>query len=135
MPADLPTLQRSPMPRQRLSSTGRYGMFHWGSFRLDARGLDHLGPLLGFFGNERPEIARRATEDNATEVGELSLQLGIGEASIDLLVELVDDLGRRLCRCAEAEIAARLVAWHKFGHGRKVRQRVRARHCAHRQRA
>src|SRR6516225_7037235 len=26
MPADLPTLQRSPMPRQRLSSTGGYGI-------------------------------------------------------------------------------------------------------------
>src|SRR5215470_2758202 len=83
--------------------------------RLDVRRPDHLAPLLGFFGNERPEIARRATEDNAAQVGELSLQLGIGEARIDLLVELVDDLGRRLCRCAEAEIAARLVARHKFG--------------------
>src|SRR5262249_32284638 len=88
-----------------------------------------------FFGNARPEIARRATEDNAAQVGELSLQLGIGEARIDLLVELVDDLGRRLCRCAKAEIAARLVARHKFGHGWNVRQRVRARYCAHRQRA
>src|SRR5262245_7574932 len=34
MPADLPTLQRSPMPRQRLSSTGRYGI-------LDRDRADH----------------------------------------------------------------------------------------------
>src|SRR5262249_8263227 len=60
------------------------------SVRLDVRRSDYLAPLLGFFGNERPEIARRATEDNAAQVGELSLQLGISEASIDLLVELVD---------------------------------------------
>src|SRR5215831_9006243 len=76
------------------------------SLRLDVGRPDHLSPLLDFFGNERLEIARRATEDNAAQVGELSLQLGIGEARIDLLVELVDDLGRRLCWCAEAEIAA-----------------------------
>src|SRR5262249_50747420 len=30
------------------------------SFRLDVRRPDHLGPLLGFFGNEFPEIGRRA---------------------------------------------------------------------------
>jgi hypothetical protein len=35
-------------------------------------------------------------------------------------------LGRRVCRCAEAEISARFIARHKFGHGRKVRQRMRA---------
>ena len=100
MPADLPTLQRSPMPRQRLSSTGvtEYWIETAASFRLDVSGPDHLGPLLGFLGNERPEIARRATENNAAEVGELSLQLGIGEAGIDLLVEFIDDLiGRVLC--------------------------------------
>src|SRR5262245_44827846 len=62
------------------------------SFRFDVGRPDHLSPLLGFFGNERPEIARRATEDNAAQVGELSLQLGIGEAGIDLLVELLDNL-------------------------------------------
>src|SRR5262245_54105636 len=106
-----------------------------GSLGFDVGGVDHLGPLLGFFGNERPEIARRATENKAAELDELSLQLGLGEAGIDLLVELIDDLGRRLCRCAEAEIAARLVAWHKFGHGRKIRERVGARYCAYRQRA
>src|SRR3989442_1180508 len=62
------------------------------------------------------------------------LHFGIGEASIDLLVELVDDPGRCPCRCAEAEIAARLIARHEFAHGRNVRQRVRARGRAHRKR-
>ena len=49
-----------------------------GSFRLDARELYHFGPLLGFFGNERFEIGRRATEDNPAQVHELCLQFGIG---------------------------------------------------------
>jgi len=38
------------------------------------------------------------------------LHLGIGEASVDLLVELVDDLRRRGLRCTDAEPTARLVA-------------------------
>src|SRR5215510_529849 len=28
----------------------------WGSFRLDARGLDHLGPLIDLVGNEFSEF-------------------------------------------------------------------------------
>jgi len=67
-----------------------------------------LPPLLGFVGNERAEIDLRATEDNAAEVGELSPQLGIGDAGFDLLVELVDDLDRRVARCADAKPAASL---------------------------
>src|SRR5215471_14558773 len=77
------------------------------SLRLDVGRPDHLAPLLGFFGNERFEIGRRATEDNPAQIHELCLHFGIGEASIDLLVELVDYPGRCPCRCAEAEIAAR----------------------------
>src|SRR5215470_7234710 len=124
------------LPRQRFSATGDYGTSRRPrSFRLDVRRADHLCSLLGFFGNERFEIGRRATEDNPAQVHELCLQFGIGEASIDLLVELVDDPGRCPCRCAEAEIAARLIARHEFAHGRKVRQRVRARGRAHRKRA
>src|SRR5262245_11829355 len=69
-----------------------------GSLRLDVRRPDHLAPLLGFVGDEPPEITWRATEDNAAEVGQLSLQLGIGEAGVDLLAELADDLGRYVCR-------------------------------------
>src|SRR5262245_22702208 len=57
---------------------------------------------------------RGTTEDNATEVRYLYLQFRIGEAGINLLVEFADDPGRCPCRCAAAEISARLIARHKF---------------------
>src|SRR5262249_3970965 len=129
--------RRALPPAERVSATGRYGILDrvTASVCFDVRRPDHLGPLLGFVGNEPPEITWRATEDNAAEVGQLSLQLGIGEAGVDLLAELADDLGRYVCRWAEAEPAARPVARHKLSHTRKVRQCARARDCAHRQRA
>jgi hypothetical protein len=37
-------------------------------------------------------------------VGEPRLQLEIGEASVDFLIELLDDLGRRGLRGADAEL-------------------------------
>ena len=49
-----------------------------------------LPRLLDFFGYEGSEIGRRAGNDHATEVSKLSFQLGIGKASIDFLVELVE---------------------------------------------
>src|SRR5262249_48808792 len=62
MPADLPTLQRSPMPRQRLSSTERYGTSWPKPLRLDADGLDHLRPLFSFL----VSIQRSAGEPAST---------------------------------------------------------------------
>src|SRR5262245_33445304 len=56
------------------------------SFRLDARELDHLGPLLGFVGNEFPEIGGRERDHGAAEVGKPRLDLGISKAGVDLLV-------------------------------------------------
>src|SRR6516165_2539710 len=57
---------------------------------LDVGGPDHLGPFLGFSGNECPEIGRAGNE-HAAEVGEPGLELGIGEAGVDLAIELIDD--------------------------------------------
>src|SRR5262249_49173113 len=95
-----------------------------GSLGLEVGGVDHLSPLLGFFCHERPEIARRATENNAAEGGELSLQLGIGEAGIDLLVEFIDDLIGRVLGRTDPIPATSLVVWQELSHGRDVRQRL-----------
>ena len=43
-----------------------------------------------------------------------ALHLGVGEAGVDLLVELVDDLGRRVLGRANAVPGARLVARHEI---------------------
>jgi hypothetical protein len=55
--------------------------------RLDASELDHLAPLLGFLGDQPAEILWRARHHCCAEVGKPRLQLGIGEARIDLAVE------------------------------------------------
>ncbi len=101
------------------------------SLRLDAGELDHLAPFLGLVGDELAEIGRRAGKRQCPEVRK-RLQRGIGEASIDLPVEPIDDCEGRIFRHAEAEIAARLIAWNEFAHGWNVRQRSRTRQRAHR---
>src|SRR5262245_40864682 len=64
-----------------------------GLFRLGARELDDLGPLLGVFGDELCKVGGRARKRSAAQVGKPRLDLGVSETRIDLLVELVDDLG------------------------------------------
>ena len=48
------------------------------------------------------KVGGREREHVATQVGKPRLDLGIGKARVDLLVELVDDLGERLLRRANA---------------------------------
>src|SRR6516225_9846121 len=72
------------------------------SVRLDAGELDHLGPLLGLVDNQLAEVGGRTDERCATQIGEPRLDLMIGETGVDLLVDLLDDLGRRGLRCADA---------------------------------
>src|SRR6516162_4161373 len=66
------------------------------SVRLDACELDHLAPLLGFVCDELAKVGGRACKHRRAEVSNARLHLGIGEARVDLLVELVNDLGGRV---------------------------------------
>ena len=52
------------------------------------------------------------------KVGDPRLDPRIGEARVDLPVELVDDLDRRVARRANALSPGRLVARHEFSDGR-----------------
>ena len=79
------------------------------SLRFDARGLDYLGPLLGLVGDQFAEICGRTWKRRATHVGKACLQLGIDEARVDLFVQLVDNLGGRALRRADATPRACLV--------------------------
>src|SRR6266567_3431172 len=58
------------------------------SLRLDAGGLDHFAPLLGFISDKVIEIGRRAGKNRAAQGGDLRLCSGIGKARVDLPVEL-----------------------------------------------
>src|SRR5262249_14928496 len=114
-------------PAIRKTDVTEYWAAVGGSLRLDVEGPDHLAPLLGVVGDELAEVGGRDDKRRASKVGKPCSHLGIGEARVDLPVELVNDLGRRGLRCADAVPGARLVAWHELSHSWDARQRVRAR--------
>jgi hypothetical protein len=57
-----------------------------GSICLDACELHHLAPLLGFLDDQLAEVSGRTSKHRAAEVSEPRFHVGIGEASVDLLV-------------------------------------------------
>jgi hypothetical protein len=56
-----------------------------GSLRLNAGGLDHLAPFLGFFGDQPAELGRRSRQRRAAKVSETGLHLRVFESRVDLL--------------------------------------------------
>ena len=87
-----------------IRGTKRYGIWTRTaiSVRLDVGRPDHLAPFLGVVGDELAKVGGREREHVATEIGKPRPYLEIGEARIDLFVELRDDLSRRILGCAEA---------------------------------
>src|SRR5215475_4882022 len=124
-------------PAIRRSDNGSYGMSapSPASVRLDACEPHHLAPLLGFLGDQLAEVSGRTRKHRAAEVSEARFHVGIGKASVDLLVELVDDLHRRVLGCADAIPCACLVIGHELTHGRDAGQHFRARGGGYRERA
>ena len=53
-----------------------------GSRWLDVDRPDHLGPLLGFVGDEFAEAGQRQSEHRAAEVGDPRLQLLVGKSRL-----------------------------------------------------
>jgi hypothetical protein len=74
---------------------GLYGISGRASLRLDIGGPDHLAPLLGFLRDQLPEVGGRARQRRTPHVGKARLERGLAKRGVDLLVELVDDLGWR----------------------------------------
>src|SRR5262249_43710753 len=103
------------------------------SLRFDAREPDHLAPLLAFFRKELLKLSWSADKNSAAQIGEPGSHLRIDEASIDLLVEHVDDLNGRILGSADGKPGARLVARQELAHGRDVRQLLRTCCGGHRQ--
>src|SRR5215510_11574354 len=82
---DVP-LADSQRPAIRLTAVMEYRSELPRSLRLDAGRLDHLGPFLGFVGNELAKIGGRARECRAAEVGEPCFHVRICEGRVDLFV-------------------------------------------------
>src|SRR5262245_10419828 len=93
------------------------------SVRLRARELDDLCPFVGFFRNAPCVLARRERKHLAAKVGKACLHLRVGEGGIDLPVERVDDLRRRVLRRADAGPRARLKTRHTVAKWRDVGKR------------
>src|SRR5262245_27556293 len=66
-----------------------------------------------------PQVGGRAWKHGSkTGIGKACLQLRIGEACVDFLVQLVDDSGRRVPGRAKAVPGACLVTRYELTHGR-----------------
>src|SRR5262249_61887783 len=98
-----------------------------GSLRLEVGGPDDLAPFRGFVGDKLAELGRRSRQRRAAEVSKTGLHLRVVESRVDLLVELVDDLGRRGPRYAEAVPITHLVARQELMHRHDVRHTIRPR--------
>ena len=105
-----------------------------GLLGLDARELDHFRPLFRIFANELAEIGGRAGKGGAAKTHKSFLEHGVNKNGVDLLVEPVDDFGRRVLGGADAHEPDHFVALHKFAHGRNIGQNLNARRTGHRQR-
>src|SRR5262249_27670337 len=84
------------------------------SLHLDVARADEFAPLVGFLGDHLGEIRGRHRRRLDAQLGKPRLQLGIGEAGVDLVVQSHDDLGRRVARRADAVAAGSLITHHRL---------------------
>ncbi len=92
------------------------------SLRLDMGRADHLGPLLGFIGDELAEVGGRARKGRTAKLGKPGLQLGIGKPCIDLAIDLVDDFRGRVLRRTKAGPVTCFEARHEITYHRNIRK-------------
>jgi hypothetical protein len=83
MSGQLKSLSRSPSLAEQLLG-------------LDARGADDLRPFLGVIRDEFAEFRGRAWKHFRAQILKLGFELGIGKPRIDLAIELVDNVCRRI---------------------------------------
>src|SRR5262249_9572421 len=95
-----------------------------GLFRLETCELHHLPPLLGFCRDELTKFGGRHRHRRSTEIGEPRLDLGISEGGVNLFVEFLDNLNRRVPRRAYPLPSRGLIAGHEIAYRRAIRQRV-----------
>src|SRR5262245_52538918 len=134
---DQPALRASSMPRKgNNQSTILENRPQWAAIFPDHSGFapENFTTSAHFSVSSATYFPNPAAERGAHAI-EPPLHRGIREDRIDGRIELVDDLGGRVLRCTDAIPRTRLVARHEIGHGRSIRQQVRARRAGDRQHA
>src|SRR5262249_50392314 len=115
---DQPDLRRTPAglaySRNRRTTVAGPGPWNAGLVRLRAREFHDFRPFLGFLGDIFAELGGRTCNQRRAHAGEPLPHAGIGEDRLHRRIELVDDLGRRVLRRADAVPRARLVARHEI---------------------
>src|SRR5580704_2166207 len=101
---------------------------------LDAGELDHLAPLGVFVGDQLAIVGGAHGHRDAAELDEMAFHCIVVQPDFDRGIELVDDLGRRIARAADAQTAGDFVARHGFAYGRHAGQRIDALRRCHRER-
>src|SRR5262245_40262809 len=95
-----------PSPTSRSTPiSGHYGIVcHLPArlLRLDARELDHLGPFLDFFVEQRTKFCGAQRYRRAAKFSKAGLHPGISKNGVDLMIEFADDLCRGVPRRADA---------------------------------
>src|SRR5262245_5510955 len=91
------------------------------SLRLNAGALDHLCPFLGLRGHEGIGLGGREHDRLGSDIGKARQDRRIGECSVDLAIEPLDDLARRARRRADARERAHLEARNGLARERNVR--------------
>src|SRR5256885_1064138 len=81
-------------------------------FRLDARLLDHAGPLIGLRGDVLCELLGRHAQDIGAFELKALLRLGGFDDRGDLALQLAEHRGRRAGRRDDAPPVGRFGAWH-----------------------
>jgi hypothetical protein len=84
------------------------------SLRFDFRRADHLPPLFSERDNEAAELSRRTGKRLPAEIGYPGGQFWGGEASIQLVVESVDNRCQRAHRRANSLVATCLIVGDNF---------------------
>ena len=96
---------------------------------------DHLGPLLGFVGDELAEFGGRAGKHVPPRSAIRAFILGSARPALISLFSFSMISAGVFLGAPTPNQCARLVARHELSNGRDVRQRFRARRGRHRQRA
>jgi hypothetical protein len=80
------------------------------SLHLRTGELDHLRPLFGLISEMPSKVSGRPLERRSAQFSQACIDFGVCQRSIDFLVQLLDDLGRRVLGSANTPPRASLIS-------------------------